>query len=76
MTRVQDTGGNRIPESYLARFLPRRETDEGLPSDLRAFLAMVLTTPEHQTADLRVFRSAEVKAQVRKTNGCEQEGKA
>ena len=30
-------GGNKIPESYLARFRPKTEHDE-LPHDLRVFL--------------------------------------
>lgn len=31
-------GGNKIPVSYLAKFMPKTKQDETLPHDLRLFL--------------------------------------
>ncbi len=31
-------GGNKIPTSYLKRFLPSQDQHEGLPTELRLFL--------------------------------------
>ena len=37
MTKPPWYGGNKIPDSYLAKFMPKREHEE-LPYELRVFL--------------------------------------
>jgi len=37
MTKPAWHGGNKIPDSYLAKFMPKREHEE-LPYELRLFL--------------------------------------
>jgi hypothetical protein len=38
MTKPAWYGGNKIPLSYLAKFMPKTKQDETLPYELRMFL--------------------------------------
>ena len=41
-------GGNKIPESYLAKFMPKTEHDD-MPYELRLFLSGMTGTKKEQT---------------------------
>lgn len=42
-------GGNKIPESYLAKFLPKAKDNQDMPADIAAFIRSI--TKKEQNHD-------------------------